>query len=176
MKKVSFLVLFLFYSSQAAFFDNGKNEIGGTLAISAFGNPMYSMDVYQLSLDYNFYFNRYMGVGPIVSFYKTSFATYLTPYEFDLGIQATFGIQIGNSFVFLSPGIAYVEYPYLNGLIGSIRKETAQGSLGIPIRLGLKTMMVGHLGFEGAVKYEEVFDPHEYFHNLGIEIGLIGLF
>jgi hypothetical protein len=176
MNRVIVFIILLTLSSQAAFFDSGRNEVGGTIAISSYGNPMYSMDVYQLSLDYNFYLNRFVGFGPIISFYKTSFASYLTPYELDLGIEATIGMQFGNSFVFLSPGVSYVEYPYLNGLITYVRQETAQSSLGIPIHLGLKTMISGHFGFEGSIKYEAVLDAHEYFHDLGLEIGLIGLF
>lgn len=55
MKKIIVLIILLVSCSQAAFFDSGKNEVGGTLGISSYGIPNYSMDVYQLSLRYNYY-------------------------------------------------------------------------------------------------------------------------
>jgi len=141
------------------------------------GMPVYSLDVYQLSVNYNYYFNKYIGLGPIISFYKSSLGIFTSTYELDLGIETTFGIQIGNSFLFLSPGISYVQYPHFNYdplTYGS--KESDQGGLGIPVRLGIKTIVSGHFGFEGSIKYEEIIDKYESFHDLGIQIGLFGLF
>jgi len=39
-----------------------------------------------------------------------------------------------------------------------------------------KTIVSGHFGFEGSIKYEEIIDKYESFHDLGIQIGLFGLF
>jgi Domain of unknown function (DUF2715) len=177
MEKGTILILFLFLSTQAAFFDNGKNEIGGSLAIYRYGMPYYSLDVYQLSVNYNFYFNKSIGLGPIVSFYKNSLASFGSTYECDIGIETTIGIQMKNSFLFFSPGISFEENPYRNfdPRTNEFTKSDQIG-FGIPINLGIKTIITGHLGFEGSIKYEGIIEKDQYFDDLGIVIGLFGQF
>jgi hypothetical protein len=159
--KVLTFMFLLFAAAQANFSDNGKNEIGGILAYSNSGNQYERLSLFQLSPFYNHYFNSNLAIGPIVSVSGAQGGSN-TLMEIDLGLRATLGFELKNSFLYLAPGGAFI----------SVSDESA---FGIPINLGIKTIIANHFGIDCSLGYTVVFAKYQTLNNFGIFIGIFGL-
>jgi hypothetical protein len=161
VRKVVPVILLIFIATYADFSDNGKNEIGGILAYSNSGNKYQRISLFQLSPFYNHYFNSNLAIGPIVSVSGAQGGSN-TLMEIDLGLRATLGFKLNNSFLYLAPGVAFI----------SVSDESA---FGIPINLGIKTIIANHFGIDCSLGYTVVFAKYQTLNNFGIFIGIFGL-
>jgi hypothetical protein len=151
----------MLFSSFADFIDNGKNEIGGVVAFSNVGSINERINVFQITPYYTHYLNSSFGFGPILSLFGAEEgATELL--NFELGLSITTGINIKNSLLYLSPGCAFIRSPGNPGL-------------GIPINLGIKTIIASHFGIDYTLGYALVISKAKTLNNFGVSIGIFGL-
>jgi hypothetical protein len=161
MYKCALLLLGLFVCTHANFIENGRNEIGGILSYSNTGDANHRFQLIQVGPFYNYYINSNFAIGPVLVL-SSAVGGGNDIIEIDLGARATLGINIKNSLLYFAPGMAFV----------SISEKTG---FGIPIDLGIKTIIANHFGIDFSLGYAALFGDFHTINNFGVFIGVFGL-